>query len=77
MTVDLFKDGFSKYKPEDWENDPLETSVSPERAANVRLLTYYFMLDSGITTKPSNMPDDVWNAYQEWLKSGPESVVSG
>ena len=35
IATDLFGDGVSRYKPEDWENNPLETTASPERAATV------------------------------------------
>ncbi len=72
MVSGLFKDNAARYKPEDWENDPLETTVSPDRSANARILTYHFMCDVGMKEKPINMPDIEWGAYQEWLKAGKE-----
>ena len=72
MAADLFKDGVSRYKPEDWENDPLETTRSPYRDANVRELKYSYMKAVGIALKPINMLEAEWNDYQEWLKTAME-----
>lgn len=67
MYADIFVTNKKGFKPEDWENDPLETTPGPERAENVRILKYHFMQDSGMTEKPKNMPIAEWLAYQEWL----------
>ncbi len=40
MVADPLKNDADRYKPEDWENDPLETTASPERSANSRILGY-------------------------------------
>ncbi len=72
MVADPLRNDGDRYKPEDWENDPLETTASPERSANSRILGYHFMCDFGMKEKPINMPESEWSAYQEWLKAGKE-----
>ncbi len=66
------KDDTKRYKPEDWENDPLETTRSPERDKNVQELKFHFMKDTNMTTKPVNMSGAEWKTYQKWLLTAGE-----